>query len=133
NAKDEKGRVYRIEDELKFKNELCMGDAVTLELEGENIKSIKVAQRAKRSKIEALASKIGDDFYAISRFASHRLLNYDVVKNNIQKGFELSIIVPKTKEKDAKVVLIASVESSGVGNNIKVEYDARIIEPDDLI
>ncbi|MBP7860014.1 hypothetical protein KA001_03590, partial [Patescibacteria group bacterium] len=81
NAKDEKGRVYRIEDELKFKNELCMGDAVTLELEGESIKSIKVAQRAKRSKIEALASKIGDDFYAISRFASHRLLNYDVVKN----------------------------------------------------
>lgn len=133
-AKDEKGSVYFLDDESKIQNELCMGDKVTLEIgKGGNIESIKVAQRAKRLKIESLISKIGDDYYAISRFASHRLLNYDVHKHNVQKGFEVEIIVPKNFEKNAKVVLLSSVISSGVGNTIKIDYDPRVIEPDDLI
>lgn len=131
---DNSNKNISLLDEQKFNNKLCFGDKVSIEMgEGEKPLHIKVAQRAKRTKVEALVSKIGDDFYAISKYASHRLLNYDVYRNSLQKGFEVLITVPKDKEKQARVVLTDSVESSGREEENKQKIDYRLIEPDDLI
>lgn len=143
-VEDEKGNVYEVGEEMVVKNGLLMGDKLLVLIKNNTVDTIKVSQRAKRVKEEALVTIKDDIFYAVSKFATHKLIYYDVLSRGVLKGFEVKITLPKDFEKSANVVLIDSVENSGGMNNNKNEINEqpvvkqqnsniRVVEDDDLV
>lgn len=145
---DDSGIIYKISDEECVKNKVVMGDILLVNIVDKEISSIKVSQRAKRVREEALVITKDNNFYAVSKFATHRLLNYDVTKLGVLKGFEVKLLLPKDREAEANVALIDSVESSGGGLTIEKnssgrdfnsappmlqKTDNRVLEDDDLV
>lgn len=138
------GKTYTIDEETIVNNRLVMGDSVLIVTSKDTVKSLKVAQKAKREVVEALVTQQGNDFYAVSKYATHKLTNYDIKTKGVLKGFEVNLLLPKDKEEEAKVVVIDSVESShlkeenkkGVEEDKtqqKTSYDPRVIQHDDLV
>lgn len=111
--KDDDSIVFELNDEDLVKNNVCMGDDVIVETNKDGtIKALKVAQRTKRSYVEALVTEKNDSFYAVSEHATHKLLDYDVKTNGVLKGFEVVLILPNGKEKNAVVSIIKEVTSA---------------------
>lgn len=138
-------KSYRINGEDVVQNQLVMGDDLLIEVEGDNVKSVKVARRFKRNEVEGLVTVKDDIFYAVSEYGVHKLINYDVKTKAVLKGFEVSLLLPKDKEPQAKVAIIKDVESSGnhvvsTGENLEENKtepqskpDPRVLGDDDLV
>lgn len=129
----------KIADKDLAESQIILGDTLLIEAEkGSIIKKIKVAQKVKRIDHEALVTEKDGTFYAVSQFATHKLLTHEVQTKGILKGFELTITLPEGKEKDAYFCLVKFVEGGEVPgkpmNSIsKPQYDPRVIEDDDLV
>lgn len=129
----------KISDKDLSENQIIVGDTLLIESEkGNLIKKIKVAQKVKRIDHEALVTEKDGIFYAVSQFATHRLLNHDVQTKGVLKGFELTVTLPEGGEKDSYYCLVKFVEGGEVpGDSMasisKPQYDPRVIEDDDLI
>lgn len=148
NLNDEEGNTYKVSEEECVKNMLVMGDTLLINVTDSKVNSIKVSQRAKRIKEEALVISKDSNFYAVSKFATHKLLNYDVTSRGVLKGFEVKLLLPKNKEKQAVVSVIDFVEGSGGLNAKKIntytgeiytqstpnlKTDIRVVADDDLV
>ena len=94
-----------LKDEDIVKNQLVFGDGLILETNKDgSVKEVKVAQRVKRSEVEALITEKDGRFYAVSQYATYKLLDYDIKTKGVLKGFEVIAILPLGQEKLAKVI-----------------------------
>ncbi|NCT55338.1 hypothetical protein GW755_00675 [bacterium] len=137
---DSKVKVKLCEKDI-VDNEIILGDTLLIEVHKDlNIKSVKVAQRAKRAEVESLVTQRDNTFYAVSQFATHKLLNYEVMAKAILKGFEVTLILPEGHEKESYYALVKFVEgvvstedSVYAPTHTKPTFDPRVIEDDDLV
>lgn len=152
NLVDDKNNKYTLSEEQITTNSLVMGDSLLVSLKNKDtVDTIKVSQRAKRVKEDALVTEKNGVFYGVSKFGTHQLINYDVKSRGVLKGFEVKLLLPKDKEGMASVALIDFVEGSGREgankNNINssapsenfevyssnTSNNPRVIEDDDLV
>jgi|SRR3989344_5031131 len=145
----DKNLVMELKDEDIVKNQLVFGDGLILETNKDgSVKEVKVAQRVKRSEVEALITEKDGKFYAVSQYATHKLLDYDIKTKGVLKGFEVIAILPLGQEKLAKVCVLKETVSTGMHNihneknlevdssstvNKQIKPDPRVLENDDLV
>lgn len=137
---DQKLKVKLSEKDI-VENEIIIGDTLLVETQrDQSIKGVKVAQRVKRSEVESLVIQKGEEFYAVSQYATHKLLKYEVQSKAVLKGFDITLLLPENNEKNSYYALIKFIEGAGQGDDsvytpshTKPTYDPRVIEDDDLV